>query len=55
MTGYYYKVIEQNNRRVTVGLNNIIWHYQKDVVSGYTLGQGELLQPAGYVCRLPYR
>lgn len=29
MTGYYYKVINQNNRRVTIGLNNMIWHYDK--------------------------
>ncbi|MDI8954369.1 cellulose synthase subunit BcsC-related outer membrane protein, partial [Salmonella enterica subsp. enterica serovar Anatum] len=39
MTGYYYKVINENNRRVTVGLNNMIWHYDKDL-SGYSLGQG---------------
>ncbi|HAP3213674.1 TPA: hypothetical protein IT918_004906, partial [Escherichia coli] len=39
MTGYYYKVINQNNRRVTIGLNNMIWHYDKDL-SGYSLGQG---------------
>lgn len=45
MTGYYYKVINENNRRVTVGLNNMIWHYDKDL-SGYTLG-GRLLQPTG--------
>jgi hypothetical protein len=37
MTGYYYKVINENNRRVTVGLNNMIWHYDKDL-SNYTLG-----------------
>lgn len=48
MTGYYYKVINENNRRVTVGLNNMIWHYQKDL-SGYTLGQGGYYSPQGYV------
>ncbi len=45
MTGYYYKVINENNRRVTVGLNNMIWHYDKDL-SGYT-SAGRLLQPTG--------
>ncbi len=35
MTGYYYKVINEDNRRVTVGLNNMLWHYDKDP-SGYT-------------------
>ena len=48
MTGYYYKVINENNRRVTVGLNNMIWHYQKDL-SGYTLGQGGYYSPQEYV------
>ncbi len=41
MTGYYYKVINENNRRVTVGLNNMIWHYDKDL-SGYTLGRAAI-------------
>ena len=48
MTGYYYKVVNENNRRVTVGLNNMIWHYQKDL-SGYTLGQGGYYSPQEYV------
>lgn len=48
MTGYYYKAINENNRRVTVGLNNMIWHYQKDL-SGYTLGQGGYYSPQEYV------
>lgn len=37
--GYYYKVINQNNRRVIIGLNNMIWYYDKDL-SGYLFGQG---------------
>lgn len=41
MTGYYYKAINEDNRRVTVGLNNMLWHYDKDL-SGYTLGQGDI-------------
>ena len=48
MTGYYYKVINENNRRVTVGLNNMIWHYDKDL-SNYTLGQGGYYSPQEYV------
>ena len=48
MTGYYYKVINENNRGVTVGLNNMIWHYDKDL-SGYTLGQGGYYSPQEYL------
>lgn len=47
-TGYYYKVINQNNRRVTIGLNNMIWHYDKDL-SGYSLGQGGYYSPQEYL------
>ncbi|MDK7026117.1 cellulose synthase complex outer membrane protein BcsC [Klebsiella grimontii] len=48
MTGYYYKVVNEDNRRVTVGLNNMLWHYDKDL-SGYTLGQGGYYSPQEYV------
>ena len=48
MTGYYYKLINENNRRVTVGLNNMIWHYDKDL-SNYTLGQGGYYSPQEYL------
>lgn len=48
MTGYYYKLINENNRRMTVGLNNMLWHYDKDL-SGYTLGQGGYYSPQQYV------
>ena len=48
MTGYYYKAINEDNRRVTVGLNNMLWHYDKDL-SGYTLGQGGYYSPQEYV------
>ncbi|ADO46491.1 cellulose synthase complex outer membrane protein BcsC [[Enterobacter] lignolyticus] len=48
MAGYYYKIINENNRRVTVGLNNMIWHYDKDL-SGYTLGQGGYYSPQQYL------
>lgn len=48
MTGYYYKIINENNRRVTIGLNNMIWHYDKDL-SGYSLGQGGYYSPQEYL------
>lgn len=48
MTGYYYKVINEDNRRVTVGMNNMLWHYDKDL-SGYTLGQGGYYSPQEYI------
>lgn len=48
MTGYYYKIINENNRRVTVGLNNMIWHYDKDL-SGYSLGHGGYYSPQEYL------
>lgn len=47
MAGYYYKVVNQDNRRVTVGLNNLWMHYQKDL-SGYSLGQGGYYSPQQY-------
>lgn len=48
MTGYYYKLVNENNRRVTVGVTNMLWHYDKDL-SGYTLGQGGYYSPQQYV------
>ena len=47
MGGYYYKVINEDNRRATVGLNSMLWHYQKNL-SGYTLGQGGYYSPQQY-------
>lgn len=47
MGGYYYKVINEDNRRATVGLSSMVWHYQKDL-SGYTLGQGGYYSPQRY-------
>ncbi|MCX8958360.1 hypothetical protein EHW66_10630 [Erwinia psidii] len=38
MAGYYYKLIDENNRRVTVGLNGMLWRYAHDL-SNYSLGQ----------------
>lgn len=48
MAGYYYKVINQPNRRVTVGLSNMLWHYGVDA-SGYTLGKGGYYSPQEYL------
>lgn len=48
MTGYYYKLINQNNERLTVGVSNMLWHYDKDL-SGYSLGQGGYYSPQKYV------
>lgn len=48
MEGYYYKVINEDNRRLSVGVNNMIWHYQKDL-SDYTLGQGGYYSPQQYL------
>ena len=42
MGGYYYKLINENDRRISVGLNSMLWHYNKDL-SGYTLGQGVII------------
>ncbi|MDF2779178.1 MAG: cellulose biosynthesis protein BcsC [Enterobacteriaceae bacterium] len=48
MSGYYYKLVNEDNRRVTVGLNNMLWHYDKDL-SGYSLGQGGYYSPQKYL------
>ncbi|MFJ5982804.1 cellulose synthase complex outer membrane protein BcsC [Enterobacter cancerogenus] len=48
MTGYYYKLINKNNERLTVGVSNMVWHYDKDL-SAYTLGQGGYYSPQEYV------
>lgn len=48
MTGYYYKLINKDNEHLTIGANNMIWHYEKDL-SGYTLGQGGYYSPQEYV------
>ncbi|MCA1178530.1 MULTISPECIES: cellulose synthase complex outer membrane protein BcsC [unclassified Pantoea] len=47
MAGYYYKLINEDNRRATVGLNSMLWHYQKDL-SDYTFGQGGYYSPQQY-------
>ncbi|MFI8416130.1 cellulose synthase complex outer membrane protein BcsC [Serratia sp. NPDC078593] len=48
MAGYYYKLINEDHRRATIGLNTMLWHYQKDL-SGYSLGQGGYYSPQQYL------
>lgn len=48
MDGYYYKIINEENRRLILGLNNMAWHYQKNLY-GFTLGQGGYYSPDSYV------
>lgn len=48
MAGYYYKLINEDNRRLTVGANTLWWSYQKDL-SGYSLGQGGYYSPQQYI------
>ncbi|WP_421508127.1 cellulose synthase subunit BcsC-related outer membrane protein [Erwinia rhapontici] len=47
MSGYYYKWINEDNRRATIGLNGMLWHYAKDL-SDYSLGQGGYYSPQRY-------
>ncbi|MEW7865974.1 cellulose synthase complex outer membrane protein BcsC [Aeromonas diversa] len=47
MGGGYYKLINQEHRRASVGLNTMLWHYQRDL-GGYTLGQGGYYSPQRY-------
>ena len=48
MGGYYYKLINEDHRRVSLGANSMWWQYQKDL-SGYTLGQGGYYSPQQYL------
>lgn len=48
MAGYYYKLINEDNQRLSIGANNMLWHYDKDL-SDYTLGQGGYYSPQKYV------
>ena len=48
MAGYYYKLINTDNQRATVGFNSMLWHYQKDL-SDYTFGQGGYYSPQEYL------
>ncbi|BCA96666.1 hypothetical protein TUM19329_30270 [Legionella antarctica] len=48
MDGYYYKLINEENRRVSVGINSMLWHYQRDL-NDYSLGQGGYFSPQEYL------
>jgi len=48
MGGGYYKLINEDHRRISVGLNTMWWRYQQDL-SGYTLGQGGYYSPQHYL------
>lgn len=47
MAGYYYKLLNESNRRATIGLNGMLWHYDQDL-SEYSLGQGGYYSPQSY-------
>jgi len=47
MVGYYYKLLNEDNRRATIGLNGMLWHYTRDL-SDYSLGQGGYYSPQTY-------
>jgi len=47
MGGYYYKLINDVDERLRVGMNAMYWHYSKDL-SDYTLGQGGYYSPQRY-------
>lgn len=48
MGGSYYKLVNEEQRRVSVGLSSMWWHYQQDL-GGYTLGQGGYYSPQRYL------
>lgn len=48
MGGYYYKLINAENCRLSVGLSSLYWHYEKDL-NGYTLGNGGYFSPQRFV------
>ncbi|HHF7396990.1 TPA: cellulose synthase complex outer membrane protein BcsC [Legionella anisa] len=48
LDGYYYKIINEENRRLSIGVTNMIWHYEKNLFA-YTLGQGGYFSPNFYV------
>ncbi|MCW8398253.1 cellulose synthase complex outer membrane protein BcsC [Legionella sp. PATHC038] len=46
--GYYYKLINEDNRRFIIGLNNMVWHYDKNLY-GFNLGQAGYFSPDFYL------
>lgn len=47
MAGYYRRIIDEPDRRLTAGVNVMAWHYAKDL-GGYTFGQGGYYSPQRY-------
>ncbi|MFS2221587.1 cellulose synthase complex outer membrane protein BcsC [Pantoea sp. B65] len=47
MGGYYYKLVNSDRQRMTVGVSSMLWHYQKDL-SDYSFGQGGYYSPQRY-------
>lgn len=48
MDGYYYKLINEDHRQFSIGINSMLWHYQKNL-GGYTLGQGGYYSPQRFL------
>lgn len=48
MGGYYYKIINEVNRRLSLGLSSLAWHYNKDL-NRYTLGSGGYFSPQKFI------
>lgn len=48
MEGNYYKLINEENRRATIGINTMYWHYQKNL-DGFSLGQGGYFSPQKFL------
>ncbi|QEY57677.1 cellulose biosynthesis protein BcsC [Pseudomonas sp. C27(2019)] len=47
MAGYYRRLINNPNERLTLGISGMLWRYQKDL-GEYTLGQGGYYSPQRY-------
>ncbi|CAM5210481.1 Cellulose synthase operon protein C [Castellaniella defragrans] len=55
MAGYYRRLINEPDRVLSVGVNAMAWHYQKNL-GEYTLGQGGYYSPQRYLSlSLPVR
>ncbi|MBW5413228.1 cellulose synthase complex outer membrane protein BcsC [Pseudomonas sp. MAG002Y] len=48
MSGIYFRLIDEPNRRLRVGSNVMYWHF-KENLSGYTFGQGGYYSPQQYL------
>lgn len=48
MAGYYRRLINTPNERLTVGVNSMLWRYKKDL-GEYTLGHGGYYSPQTYM------